>query len=157
MNKFLLSDMEKMFDYISTNNENVESFIIQSKHKLITGINFIIYDISIDSKVLVEIIKYFKKNKINYDDFDGYIKFRIATIEPKYIKKFNKQIENISSKEKTEIALSFDKQVTLPNLFGIGYEKDGMTPEGTKIRFAIRDMLLKISGLDKSVSITKDG
>jgi hypothetical protein len=47
--------------------------------------------------------------------------------------------------------------VTDSKLFGIGYEKSGMSEEGTKIRYLIRDELLHATKLHDYLTVNKDG
>jgi hypothetical protein len=135
----------------------IETKYVFSTNEYLKGIKFVIYDVTVEKNSLLDIISYFKKNHILFHEENGCIKFRIAAIDKKNIKKFNEIDATLEKNDKIKIALAFDEAVTDIKLFGIGYEKDALTPEGTKIRFLIRDELLLATKLNEYLSVTNDG
>jgi hypothetical protein len=128
-----------------------------SDYKYLKEFKFIVHDVYVEKNSLDAIIPYFKKNNVDFAVIDEKVKFRIAAIAKEYVEKYIDMTSTLDKKIKIKIALEFDKSVTDEKLFGIGYEKDGMTETGTKIRYLIRDELLMATGLDSYLSVNDDG
>jgi hypothetical protein len=135
----------------------ISSKIIPASSSKLPNIKYVVYDLLIEKNSLGKVIPYFEKNNVLFDEQKGNLKFRIAALTQASAKAFNKIDASLDNKNKIQVALAFDKKVTDRKLFGIGYEKDAMTSTGTKIRYLIRDELLALSGLNKYLSVDKNG